>query len=137
MDVFPQACATISEALLSRSLRCYSVTRGKTGPSVSPRLAAAVLYHVAGWRPMVGNGSNERHCRSWKRSLRRGSAAAHSWNCGGHGCLSLVNAVCCQGRSLVRRNIIEFGVCGYDREASIMRRPWPTGVCCAMGEIDR
>ena len=27
------------------------------------------------------------------------------------------------------------GVSECDREASILRRPWPTGGCCAVGEI--
>jgi len=44
------------------------------------------------------------------------------WDCGfesrlGHGYLSFV--------SVVFRQV--------DRESSIMRRPWPTTVCCAMG----
>jgi hypothetical protein len=54
------------------------------------------------------------------------------WDCGfesrrGHGCLSLVSAVCCQvevsakGRSLVQRSPTECGVSECDREASIMR----------------
>jgi hypothetical protein len=50
-----------------------------------------------------------------------------------HGCLSLVSAVCCQvevsasGRSLIQRSPTECDVSECDREASIMRRPWPTG----------
>ena len=49
---------------------------------------------------------------------------------------------CCQvevsasGRSLVRRSPTKCGVSECDREASIMRRPWPTGGCCAMGKIE-
>jgi hypothetical protein len=65
------------------------------------------------------------------------------WYCGfessrGHGCLSLVSAVFCQvevsasARSLVQRIPTECGVFGCDREASIMRRPRPTGGCCSM-----
>jgi hypothetical protein len=52
---------------------------------------------------------------------------------GGHGCLSVVNVVCCQvevsvtGWSLVQRSPTECGVSEYDREASITKRPWPTG----------
>jgi hypothetical protein len=64
------------------------------------------------------------------------------WDCGfeclrGHGCLSLVNVVCClvevsaKGWSLVQRRPTECGVSECDREASIMRRPSPTGGCRA------
>jgi hypothetical protein len=58
---------------------------------------------------------------------------------GGHGCLSLVSVVCCQievsatGRSLVQMSPTEFGVSECDREASILKRAWPTKGCCAMG----
>jgi hypothetical protein len=51
----------------------------------------------------------------------------------GHGCLSLVNVVCCQvevsesGRSLFQKNPIVCGVSEWDREASIMMRLWPRG----------
>jgi hypothetical protein len=89
------------------------------------------------------NGSS---CRSqWPRRLRRGSAAAcllglWVWIRPGHGCLCLVNVVCCQvevypsGRSLVRRSPTECGVSECDREVSAMRRPCPKRGCCAMGE---
>jgi hypothetical protein len=45
--------------------------------------------------------------------------------------LSLVSFVCCQveilsGWSLVQRSPTECGVSECDREASIMRWPWPT-----------
>jgi hypothetical protein len=67
------------------------------------------------------------------------------WDCGfesrrGHGCLSLVSVVCCQvdvsasGWSLVQRSPTECGVSECDCGASVMRRPWPTRGCCAMGE---
>jgi hypothetical protein len=36
------------------------------------------------------------------------------------------------GRSLVQKRPTKCGVSEYDREASIMRRPWPNGDCCAM-----
>ena len=36
--------------------------------------------------------------------------------------------------SLVQRSCTECGVSEWDREASIVRRPWPTKNCCAMGE---
>jgi hypothetical protein len=37
------------------------------------------------------------------------------------------------GRSLVQRSPTECGVSECDREASIMRRPWPIGGRCATG----
>jgi hypothetical protein len=49
-----------------------------------------------------------------------------------------MSVVCCQvevsapGRSLIQKSPIEWDVCEYDREASIMRRSWPTGGCWAM-----
>jgi hypothetical protein len=55
-----------------------------------------------------------------------------------HGCPSLVSVVCCQvevsvsGWSLVQRSPTVCGVSEYDREASTMRSPWPTGGCCAI-----
>jgi len=55
-----------------------------------------------------------------------------------HGFLSLVSVVCCyvedpeSGWSLVQRSPTECGVSECVREASIMRRPWPTRDCCAM-----
>jgi hypothetical protein len=75
----------------------------------------------------------------WPRGLRRRSAAARllgfwvrippgAW-------MSVVNVVSCQvevstsGWSLVQRSPTECGVSEYDRESSIMRRPWPTGGC--------
>jgi len=65
------------------------------------------------------------------------------WDCGfesrrGHGCLSLMIVVCCQvevsasGWSLVQMSPTECGVSECDHEFSTMRRPWPTGGCCAM-----
>jgi hypothetical protein len=52
--------------------------------------------------------------------------------------LSLVSVECCHvevsasGCSLVQKSSTERGVSEYDREASKMRRPWPTRGCCAM-----
>jgi hypothetical protein len=52
--------------------------------------------------------------------------------------MPLVGVVCCQievsakSRSLARRSPTECGVSECDREALIMRRPWPTGGCCAI-----
>ena len=60
-------------------------------------------------------------------------------------CMSvcLLSGVCCEvevsatGRSLVQRSPTESVVSECDREASKMRRLWPTGGgdCCAMGNI--
>ena len=53
-------------------------------------------------------------------------------------CLLWVGVVCCQVEvsasrlSLVQRSPTECGVSECDREASIMRRPWPTRGYCAM-----
>ena len=50
------------------------------------------------------------------------------------GCLSVVSVVPCQvevsatGRSLVQRSPTDCGLSECDRESSITRRPWPTGV---------
>jgi hypothetical protein len=58
----------------------------------------------------------------------------------GYGCLSIVSVVCCQAevsatdRSLVQSSPTECGVSECDREASIIRRPWPTKGCCAKGK---
>jgi hypothetical protein len=54
--------------------------------------------------------------------------------------LYLVSVVCCQvevsasGRSLVQRSPTECGESDCDREASIMRGPWPTRGCCVIGK---
>ena len=65
-----------------------------------------------------------------------GLRALACWNCGlesrrGHGCLSLVNVVCCQvvvsvtGRPLVQRLLTECRVSECDRRTS-QRRSRPT-----------
>jgi hypothetical protein len=57
--------------------------------------------------------------------------------------LSLVSVMCCQvevsatGRSLVQRSPTVCGVSECYREASIMRRPWPTRGCCAIKKDTR
>jgi len=56
-----------------------------------------------------------------------------------HGCSSLVSVVCYvedpeSGWSLVERSPTECGVSECDRKASIMRRPWSSMGCCAMGK---
>jgi hypothetical protein len=75
----------------------------------------------------------------WPRGLRRGSGVVRFAGItgsntagGGHGCLCVVNVVCCQaqvsalGWSLVQRSPTERGVSKCDCEASVMRL-WPTG----------
>ena len=53
----------------------------------------------------------------------------------------LMSVVCYQvdvsssGRSLVQKSPIECGASEYDREASIMRRPWSTGAVRPWKEI--
>jgi len=65
------------------------------------------------------------------------------WDCGpesrrGRECLSVVSVVCCQievsalGWLLVQRSSTECTVFECGCEASIMRRPWPTGGCCVV-----
>ena len=57
-----------------------------------------------------------------------------------HGCPSVVSVVCCQVEvtatswSPVQRSLAERGVSEYDREASIMRKPWLTVGCCSIGK---
>jgi hypothetical protein len=71
-----------------------------------------------------------------------------SWTCRfeyrwGHGYLSFATVVFYQvevsvtGWSLVQRSPTECGVSECNHEASIMRRPWPTGGCCAMDKKNR
>ena len=51
----------------------------------------------------------------------------------------LLRLLCCQaetsasGWSLVQRSPIDCGVSEGDHKTSIMRRPWPTNGCCALG----
>jgi hypothetical protein len=53
--------------------------------------------------------------------------------------LSLMSVFCCQveasatSRSLVQRSLTEYDVSEWNREAWIMKRPWPTSSCCAIG----
>jgi hypothetical protein len=44
--------------------------------------------------------------------------------------------VSASGRSLAQRSPTESDVSECDREASIRRRPWPIGGCCAREEED-
>ena len=83
-----------------------------------------------------------KHSRSLRpSSLRCGSMVARLlgfrvWNRPG-AWKSLVSVICCQvevsafGRPLVHRISTDCGVSECDREASTMRRPWPTGGCRA------
>jgi hypothetical protein len=72
------------------------------------------------------------------RSIAGIAGNASSNTPGGHACLSLVSVVCCQvevsasGWSLGQKSPTECGVSECNREASIMRRPWPTGAFCTM-----
>ena len=97
-----------------------------------------VLYFLVCcmFRPSSSVSYDHPNCRSrWPRGLRRGSAATRllgmrvripprAW-------ISLLSVVCFQvevsatGRSLVQRSPTDCGVSEYDREASIMKRPWP------------
>jgi len=55
--------------------------------------------------------------------------------------MSLVSVVCCQvevsasGWSLVQRSTTEGGVSERDHESLTVKRPWPTGGCCAVVKI--
>ena len=80
----------------------------------------------------------------WPRGLRHGSAASRLLGLRvrilpGYGCLSRVSVMCWQvvvsatGRSLVQRSPTNHCVSEGDREASIIRRPWPNRGCCAIG----
>ena len=81
----------------------------------------------------------------WPRGIRRGSGALPVRITSGPW-MPVYCCLCCQvevfatGRSLIQRNLTECGVSECDREASIMRRPWPTRGCRAMrwgvGETD-
>ena len=88
---------------------------------------------------ILGSARSRSH---WSYGLQRGSAAARflelrvrippvAW----------MFVVCHQvevsatGRSLVQRNPTDCGVSDCDREASIKRRPWPTGGCCPYKNI--
>jgi hypothetical protein len=48
-------------------------------------------------------------------------------------CVLSGREVCVSGWSLVQRSSTECGVSECDREASIMRRPWPTRGCRTTG----
>jgi hypothetical protein len=77
-------------------------------------------------------------CRSqWPRGLRRGSAAVLTyWDCGFEYCcgawICLLWVLCYQlqvsasGWSLIQRSPTECGVSECDREASMVRKSWPT-----------
>jgi hypothetical protein len=75
--------------------------------------------------------------KAWVYGRSLGGIAGSNPTGGMGACLSVV---CCQvevstsGWSLVQRSPTFCGVSECDREASIMRRPWPTRGCCAMGK---
>ena len=82
--------------------------------------------------------SNINGLSQWPHGLRRGSVVSCLQGLRvrippGYGCLWLVGVLCCQveisasGRSLFQRSPTECGVSECDREASIIRRPWPIG----------
>ena len=79
----------------------------------------------------------------WPRRQKRESEADRFLDCGfefrwRQGSISPVRFVCWQvevsgsGLSLVRRSPTKRGVPECDREASLMRRPWPSSGCCAV-----
>jgi hypothetical protein len=88
-------------------------------------------------------------CRSHlSRCLRRGSAAARllalwvrippaAWMSVSCECCVLSGRGLCVGADHSPRGVLEnYGVSECDREVSVMRRPWPTRDCCAMGRGD-
>jgi hypothetical protein len=115
---------------------------------LSAASALCVTYQILTQRQRVVH-CREVFCQSkvrrwshWLRGLKRGTAAARllglwvrippgTW-------MSLVSVVCCQveisvtGRPHYHGSSTECGVSECDREATIMRRPWPTRICCAM-----
>jgi len=81
----------------------------------------------------------------WPRGLRRGSVAARllglrvripprTWISVFCECSVFSGRVSASGWSLVQRRPTERGVSECDREALIIRRPWPTRGCYATGE---
>jgi hypothetical protein len=91
-------------------------------------LSAVLIYHIC-------------LCQ-WPRGLKRGSAAVLLLGLQVRIPPGTWMSVCCECRVLSGRFLYvglitrpeECGVSECDREASITRRFWPTGVCCAMGE---
>ena len=53
----------------------------------------------------------------------------------GNYCQSLVSVVCCQVEVCAPERNTKCGVSEYDREASLMRRTWPTRGCCTMVKL--
>jgi hypothetical protein len=111
-------------------------------------LNAVKVYRITGNNRAVCLEGEQRICRgtfedAYYPGTYPGLLSLVCWDSGfesrrGHRCLSLVNVVCCQVEvsatswSLVHRSPTECGVSECDREASIMRRPWPTRGCCAI-----
>jgi hypothetical protein len=93
--------------------------------------------HTHNWDSIIGILIRLRAHPSGRVVYGVGVRPLACWDCGfeshrRHECLSLVSVVCWQvevsatGRSLVQRSPTDCGVSECDREASIMRRPWPT-----------
>ena len=97
------------------------------------KLFSAFLVFSIAFRPVRSKASQKRF-----RPLNRPLANSRSHR--GHGCLTLVNAVCCEvevsaaGWLLVQRNPTDYK---RDREAWTMRRPWPTTGFCAIGDNEK
>ena len=120
-------------AILHLSVRGNSLPA--TSPSIWPFLQISTLSHTCTFKVTTYTAGRS----WWPRGLNHGSAASRLLGLRvrvppGHGCLSLMNAVCCQvevsasGWSLFQRSPAECFVSSY-REASTMRRPWPTRDC--------
>jgi len=117
-------------------LNCMALVIFGSGMSTTRKLSAGLtpsrfnlLISTSSW-PEVSRFQ-------WPRGLGLGLRPLACWDCmfesrRGHGCLSLVNVVCCQvdvsamGRSLVQRSCTECGVSECDRGTSTMRMRWPT-----------
>jgi hypothetical protein len=69
-----------------------------------------------------------------KRDRKKNIYPAAAWMPVSCECCYCQVTVTASGWSLVQRSPTECGVSEYDREASTMRRSWPTRVCCAMGK---
>jgi hypothetical protein len=80
----------------------------------------------------------------WPYGLRRGPADSRllglrdrmpsgAWISVSCECCVLSSRRLCVGLMIVHRSLTECGVSECDREASILRRPWPTGGCCTIG----
>jgi hypothetical protein len=102
----------------------FTVTLPLSAVDIGPNAVKSVFKPIP-----VPTPSKARVCRHLRAGIV-GSNPAGAW-------MSVSFVVCCQvevsasGWSLVQRSPTECGVSECDREASIMRRPWPTRGCCA------